>query len=817
MRSEILVSVRPTSGGTGPLEPEQNDSEDIQTDKLTGEGNPDSPIVDTVKPQNRGGIRNRQRGGKDSYDNTGKPKPYTRRSELICRYNESEWKWEVLLLIPEEREVNIVRQNGTELPRDGREYDLKNFSGILCITYSDSDGKKETIDLFDLEVSKPLIFKMNQDWRGDGQRVPIMTEKGFFIVIVPSEWTRKGTEQIEKQSCADTKFLAHHFVDIGQDKSQGFEECEIPVRNYFQLSGDRIVDDSEHGDLFIGSVPKLKIRSSEVFWARVGEERKNGWRGANFRPSKKSLEEVMDERQGRFFLRIYNEDVKLLDSIDFRYHRTLREIKLNGKPYSPDMLRAPTLGGHKSTTLQFVSTDGTTIRPILKSTHNSLKLERDGTVLSYPDPDNDEITCSLQTENGQNNVEVLIKLQCIWWKLECEDDSPSVWYDKPLCMTRQKFLSLSRQDVRICLLPKHVREVKAGFTDPLERKFPIKEGLKLKYFADFKEIYDLKVKQDKIGLQVKYDRTQLTLIHVTPDPQPVINYFNTEPSRITVGEKATLSWDTENSEKLTINPDIGPDIDEVAERGRMVVTPRETITYTLKAASSGMNDAISRVTITVKSPRVDYIQIQESDSRCDSDKSNHYRESEANPSGVKRRGKERSVQGSTERVVQVRRVAKVVKGGRNLTFTALVVMGDVNGKVGIGLGRAPSVPDAVRKGSNEARKTMESVVLNGGTIPHEMTVKFSGARVFMKPAAPGTGVIAGANVRAVMEVAGVADVLTKSLGSSNPINVVKATLKGLRAMRSPKVERKRRRELRAGKSNSAYSYTRSLSIKKGGR
>ncbi len=168
---------------------------------------------------------------------------------------------------------------------------------------------------------------------------------------------------------------------------------------------------------------------------------------------------------------------------------------------------------------------------------------------------------------------------------------------------------------------------------------------------------------------------------------------------------------------------------------------------------------------------------------------------------------------TTERVVQIRRVAKVVKGGRNLTFTALVVVGDANGKVGIGLGRAPSVPDAVRKGSNEARKTMESVVLNGGTIPHEVTTKFSGARIFMKPAAPGTGVIAGANMRAVMEVAGITDVLSKSLGASNPINVVKATLKGLKAMRSPKVERSRRLGLRAEKSNAAYSYKREESIK----
>ena len=148
-----------------------------------------------------------------------------------------------------------------------------------------------------------------------------------------------------------------------------------------------------------------------------------------------------------------------------------------------------------------------------------------------------------------------------------------------------------------------------------------------------------------------------------------------------------------------------------------------------------------------------------------------------------------------ERVVAIRRVSKVVKGGRNLTFTALVVAGDGKGKVGSAIGRGSSVPDAVRRGMNDARshRNMHTIPLIGTTIPHEIVAKYSGARIFLKPAAPGTGVIAGGGVRNVMEAAGITDVLSKSLGSSNSINVVRATLKGLSMMRDPRVELERRR------------------------
>lgn len=155
--------------------------------------------------------------------------------------------------------------------------------------------------------------------------------------------------------------------------------------------------------------------------------------------------------------------------------------------------------------------------------------------------------------------------------------------------------------------------------------------------------------------------------------------------------------------------------------------------------------------------------------------------------GKQRKRKNEEVEELDERVVDIARVAKVIKGGRRFAFRTTIVVGDNKGRIGIGIGKARAVPDSIRKASERARRNMVTVAVFNQTIPYEITARYGGAKVFLKPASPGTGILAGGGVRAVLEVAGVHNILSKSQGSSNTLNVAMATLEALKQLRSPEM------------------------------
>ena len=487
-----------------------NSEEDSTETDTIGEHSETDTAGGAQKPRDIKGRRGEQPNvpeGSTNHQAEYNPKP-----ELICKKNG--WQWEILLIVPEEQPPIEVRQNGVPLSSANGEYQLNDFSENLTVMYEDS---KETVKVYN--GKSPLIFKLRKRWTGDGRKVKGISS-GHFIVFAPYQWQRKGNPPVAQEACRDERFLAHYFYFNSSVTADSFEEHKLPSnREVFSLRGSSIYDDSEQGPLFIGDPPNLEIEES-VSWVRIGAEGGGNWRGRNFDPMEDTVSDVLEGRQGWFYVRVYDQNVNLIDSDGFRYSRALREIRVNDAIYSEEMLLAPCTDGYPETIIQFINTEGNNIRPEQSGSNSHASIGKDDAVIVEPHPDGDS------TEWNVDSVATVIVLPRVWWRIAEAEESLDVWHDKPIDMSREEFRENEDAVVHISV-PSNIEEIQAGFGSDLDRSYSatlVDENenkhifeLPIRDFVDYEEI-DTRLLEDT-HLQVQCSREVIPIIRV-PAEEP---------------------------------------------------------------------------------------------------------------------------------------------------------------------------------------------------------------------------------------------------------------------------------------------------------
>ena len=410
------------------------------------------------------------------------------RPEVVCRKQDSSLEWEVVLAVNETAHIEDVRQNGEHLRMTNGEYRLPSLRDHLTISYANGDTKD--IALYD---GKPLIFKLQKNWTGDGHKVGGITN-GYFIVIAPDDWKRTGRVPVESDGCSDSHFMAHYFFRHTGGSSEeigSFRECDVELgATGYELVGERLFDDSDDGELFVGAIPSLQT-PKHIAWVRVGAEEENGWRGENFEPDKHSLSETLNDRQGRFFVRVYDAEAKLLDSGEFRYLRALKEISVNGEPYTERTILKLSPTGYGSTKVRFKGVDGANVRLSLPPGFQHASVQGNDLIVKSL-PKADRVECTLESDTGRVNVAICMRR--VWWRMEGAGIESDDWRATPYDMTREEFRDGAYADATMRLrLPQRIKSVRVGFDDELERMYRRKESendilIRLDDFVDYSQI-----------------------------------------------------------------------------------------------------------------------------------------------------------------------------------------------------------------------------------------------------------------------------------------------------------------------------------------
>lgn len=513
-------------------------------------------------------------GRRSRLGQSGMRSPQVQRSpqpELLCHKNRLGRTWEIELSVDEDSAIKSVHLDDRELEIEKNKYRIPSLSGQLFI--ESPDGQKQNMSLHE---NNPLIFKFRANWEGYGRKVTAITN-GCFIVIAPREWNRTGHIPVAPEACEDADFVAHFFSRTSQSQQDdigGFRECDdLHVLAGIKLLGPHVFDDSDEGKLFVQRVPDL-ITTGDIVWARVGEEAKSGWKGQNFKPAEQSLSEILNGREGRFFLRIYDSTGRLVDSIEFRFLKRLKEILINGEPYTQHTILLPELNGHTPIEVRFVSTEKSQPMELKVSddTHSTVNVD---TLMIGHTPEANSILCTLGSL--PNQVCIQLNLPRIWWKIVSEDKTLCNWSDKPFIMTRHEFQDYARNGSEIRLMQKQIQSITAGFDDELNLTYRISQrncpvAIPMRDFIDHRLI-DERIYAD-VQFKVEIAGTALPLIVISADPLPKIKCFNASSSRIAQGKEVTLSWTTINTNHLQVK--IAPDIGHVDSEGSCVVRPTTT-------------------------------------------------------------------------------------------------------------------------------------------------------------------------------------------------------------------------------------------------
>ena len=369
------------------------------------------------------------------------------------------------------------------------------------------------------------------------------------------------------------------------------------------LDGDRVFDESDQGELFVGEPPALKAPGMAL--VRVGEEGKQGWGESFALDGERSLADVLDGREGRFFVRVYREGTGVeADSVQFRYLGDLREIRMKGERYAADTVLLPTMRGNAAVDVQIVAAEKTGVA-VTGATDGTREFEVDaGTVVCPADPEARHLRFRVAGKRG--NVDVVVGLPRMWWRLATPGESPEAWRDQAQTMTREEFRTLGLAGAEISIdVPERVPQVGVGFGDEGGMNYRArKDGLRrcctvpLAHYLDHMEI-DQRLFRD-VALGARFAEAAVELIGIVADPWPRIVDFSVGRGRVSPGDSVVVQWRVEDCEGVTVSlePGVGP----VGAEGSREIRVEQTMVVTLTLSAAGMEDVVEERAIEVEEP-----------------------------------------------------------------------------------------------------------------------------------------------------------------------------------------------------------------------